>query len=135
MTKIRLKQINQNELYNYVTGIASSFISNLPSVNLDNPIYLDYNYSKNSSNLNEKYFNIFDSTENITGNLPTIQNKKKFLIKNINVGMLTILPSGNQKIDGFNDLKLLSGQSAELIAISGSNFTGWLSIDTNGGLS
>lgn len=134
MPKIRLKQIDQNDLYLYVSGIVSANNANLNSINFTNPMYLDYQYNTISSNLNNNYFNIFNSTSDITASLPLIENRKKFLIKNMNVGVLTITPSGSQKIDGYNNLQLLSGQSAELIGITGNNFTGWIVSNTNIGL-
>lgn len=135
MPQIRLKQINDQELSTYVSGVWSQNASSLAAGINDNPTVLDYSYNNSSASVSSKYFNIFDSSADVSASLPSVQDKKRFLFKNINVGILSITPSGNQKIDSFNDVKLYSGQSLEILGVSQSAFTGWVTLNSNGGLS
>lgn len=138
MPQIRLKQINDSELSSYISGIWEQNRTSLSSSINNNPNILDYDYYVNqnfSAGASSKYFNIFNSSVSVTANLNSVEDKKRFLFKNINSGILTIVPSGIQTIDSFSDVKLYSGQSLEILGVARSNFTGWLTLNSNGGLS
>lgn len=131
MPKIRLKQINEQELGTYVNAaVQEAAIALNPSVLNNNPTSLDFSYNLTNANINEKYLNVFNSIEDVTASLPAVQNKKRFLIKNLNYGVVTVLPSGTQKIDGYSQLNVLSGQSLELLGVSEINLTGWIVINS-----
>lgn len=138
MPQIRLKQINDSELSSYISGIWEQNRTSLSSSINNNPNILDYDYYVNqnfSAGASSKYFNIFNSSVSVTANLNSVEDKKRFLFKNINSGILTIVPSGIQTIDSFSDVKLYSGQSLEILGVARSAFTGWVTLNSNGGLS
>ena len=93
----------------------------------------NYNYFTTSITLGDNYINLANSSTNITGTLPSITNGQNYIIKNLNIGTLTV--TGSAAIDGNVYLKLYKNESVHLIGVSNIGFTGWVSLNTNPGIS
>lgn len=92
-----------------------------------------YNYFTNNITLNNNYINLANSTGNITVTLPVITSGRNYIIKNLNTGTLTV--TGANLIDGYVNLKLYKNESAHLLGVNNVGFTGWVSLNTNPGIS
>jgi hypothetical protein len=93
----------------------------------------DYNYFTTSITLGNIYINLANSTSGITATLPSIANGRNYIVKNLNTGTLTV--TGSNFIDGNVNLKLYKNESAHLLGVRNIGFTGWVSLNTNPGIS
>ena len=93
----------------------------------------DYNYFTTSTTLGNSYINLANSTSAITVTLPSIASGRNYIVKNLNTGTLTV--TGSNSIDGNANLKLYKNESAHLLGVNNIGFTGWVSLNTNPGIS
>lgn len=93
----------------------------------------DYNYFTTSTTLGNSYINLANSTSAITATLPSISSGRNYIVKNLNTGTLTV--TGSNLIDGNVNLKLYKNESAHLLGVRNIGFTGWVSLNTNAGIS
>jgi hypothetical protein len=93
----------------------------------------NYNYFTTNLTLSDNYINLANSSSNITATLPSITSGRNYIIKNLNTGTLTV--TGSATIDGNPNLKLYKNESAHLLGVSNIGFTGWISLNTNPGIS
>jgi hypothetical protein len=93
----------------------------------------DYNYFTTSITLGNSYINLANSTSAITATLPSIASGRNYIVKNLNTGTLTV--TGSNFIDGNVNLKLYKNESAHLLGVRNIGFTGWVSLNTNPGIS
>jgi hypothetical protein len=93
----------------------------------------DYNYFTTSITLGNSYINLANSTSGITATLPSIASGRNYIVKNLNTGTLTV--TGLNSIDGNVNLKLHKKESAHLLGVNNVGFTGWVSLNTNPGIS
>lgn len=93
----------------------------------------DYNYFTTSVTLGNYYINLANSTSGITATLPSIASGRNYIVKNLNTGTLTV--TGSNFIDGNVNLKLYKNESAHLLGVNNIGFTGWVSLNTNPGIS
>ena len=93
----------------------------------------DYNYFTTSTTLGNSYINLANSTSGITATLPSITSGRNYIVKNLNTGTLTV--TGSNSIDGNVNLKLYKNESAHLLGVRNIGFTGWVSLNTNPGIS
>ena len=93
----------------------------------------DYNYFTTSITLGNSYINLANSTSGITATLPSIASGRNYIVKNLNTGTLTV--TGSNFIDGNVNLKLYKNESAHLLGVNNVGFTGWVSLNTNPGIS
>ena len=93
----------------------------------------DYNYFTTSITLGNIYINLANSTSGITATLPSIASGRNYIVKNLNTGTLTV--TGSNFIDGNVNLKLYKNESAHLLGVRNIGFTGWVSLNTNPGIS
>lgn len=93
----------------------------------------NYNYFITSITLGNSYINLANSTSGITGTLPSITSGRNYIVKNLNTGTLTV--TGSNSIDGNVNLKLYKNESAHLLGVNNVGFTGWVSLNTNPGIS
>jgi len=114
-----------------ISGV-KTFTSNIFAPNL---VYSsgDYNYFTTSITLGNNYINLANSTSGITGTLPAIASGRNYIVKNLNTGTLTV--TGSNFIDGNVNLKLYKNESAHLLGVNNVGFTGWVSLNTNPGIS
>jgi hypothetical protein len=92
-----------------------------------------YNYFTTSITLGNSYINLANSTSGITATLPSIASGRNYIVKNLNTGTLTV--TGLNSIDGNVNLKLHKKESAHLLGVNNIGFTGWVSLNTNPGIS
>ena len=114
-----------------ISGV-KTFTSNIFAPNL---VYSsgDYNYFTTSITLGNNYINLANSASGITGTLPAIASGRNYIVKNLNTGTLTV--TGSNFIDGNVNLKLYKNESAHLLGVNNAGFTGWVSLNTNPGIS
>jgi hypothetical protein len=93
----------------------------------------DYNYFTTSITLGNNYINLANSTSGITATLPSIASGRNYIVKNLNTGTLTV--TGSALIDGNVNVKLYKNESAHLLGVNNIGFTGWVSLNTNPGIS
>lgn len=93
----------------------------------------DYNYFTASTTLGNSYINLANSTSVITATLPSIASGRNYIVKNLNTGTLTV--TGSNLIDGYSNLKLYKNESAHLLGVNNVGFTGWVTLNTNAGVS
>lgn len=93
----------------------------------------DYNYFTTSITLGNIYINLANSTSGITATLPSIASGRNYIVKNLNTGTLTV--TGSNSIDGNVNVKLYKNESAHLLGVNNVGFTGWVSLNTNPGIS
>ena len=93
----------------------------------------NYNYFIVSTTLGNNYINLANSTSGITATLPSIASGRNYIVKNLNTGTLTV--TGSNSIDGNVNLKLYKNESAHLLGVKNVGFTGWVSLNTNPGIS
>ena len=117
---------------NQTIGGVKTFTSNIFAPNL---VYSsgDYNYFTTSITLGNIYINLANSPSAITATLPSIASGRNYIIKNLNTGTLTV--TGSNFIDGNVNLKLYKNESAHLFGVNNVGFTGWVSLNTNPGIS
>jgi hypothetical protein len=96
-------------------------------------INTSYNYFTTNITLGDNYINLANSTSGITVNLPSIVSGRNYIIKNLNTGILTV--TGSNSIDENFNLKLYKNESAHLLGVNNIGFTGWVSLNTNPGIS
>ena len=92
-----------------------------------------YNYFTINITLGNNYINLANSTSGITATLPSIASGRNYIVKNLNTGTLTV--TGSNFIDGNVNLKLYKNESAHLLGVNNVGFTGWVSLNTNPGIS
>ena len=93
----------------------------------------DYNYFTTSTTLGNSYVNLANSTSGITATLPSIASGRNYIVKNLNTGTLTV--TGSALIDGNVNVKLYKNESTHLLGVRNIGFTGWVSLNTNPGIS
>jgi hypothetical protein len=93
----------------------------------------NYNYFITNITLGNSYINLANSTSAITATLPSIASGRNYIVKNLNTGTLTV--TGSNFIDGNVNLKLYKNESAHLLGVRNIGFTGWVSLNTNPGIS
>ena len=95
-------------------------------------------YSYNTTNFifGENYLNFVNSSNNITGTLPSgIISGINYYVKNLNTGILLITGSGQRTIDGFSTVNLYKNESLQLVGVNNSGYTGWVTISAGNGVS
>jgi hypothetical protein len=95
-----------------------------------------YNYVDSNFTFGNAYINIANSSNNITGTLPSeITSGINYYVKNLNIGILLITGSGQRTIDGFSTINLYKNESLQLIGVNNVGYTGWVSLSTDIGVS
>jgi hypothetical protein len=123
---------NQNILGNKIFDNTGAF----NTLSVTNKKLTSYSYLTSNFIFGDNYINLINSVNRITGVLPsTIISGINYYVKNLNTGILTIIPSGNRNIDGFSDLNLYKNESLQLIGVNNVGYTGWVTISTNIGIS
>ena len=95
-------------------------------------------YSYNSTNFifGNTYINIVNSSNNITGTLPSgITSGINYYVKNLNTGTLLITGSGQRTIDGFSTVNLYRNESLQLLGVNNVGYTGWVTLSADNGVS
>jgi hypothetical protein len=95
-------------------------------------------YSYNSTNFifGNTYINIVNSSNNITGTLPSgITSGINYYVKNLNTGILLITGSGQRTIDGFSNVNLYKNESLQLLGVNNIGYTGWVTLSADNGVS
>lgn len=96
-------------------------------------IEINYNYFSNNITLGSNYINLGNSATGITANLPVVVSGVNYIVKNLNTGIITL--TGSNLIDGYTNLKLYKNESAHLLGVNNIGYTGWVTLNTNGGIS
>ena len=126
------QDVNQGDAgFKTINGV-KTFTSNIFAPNL---VYNsgDYNYFTTSITLGSSYINLANSTSGITATLSSIASGRNYIVKNLNTGVVTL--TGSNNIDGYSNLKLYKNESAHLLGVNNVGFTGWVTLNTNGGIS
>lgn len=126
---IRLKQLDISEITGYLRGVGFSFGgSTETAIN-------DFNYLTGvNNNLGNIYLNIINYGGFSNAKLPDLTNGARINIKKLNSGILNISGELNVLIDGEKSLILAEDESIELLGVKNSMYSGWISINSNGGV-
>jgi hypothetical protein len=95
-----------------------------------------YNYVNTNFTFGNTYINIINSSNNITGTLPSgITSGINYYVKNLNTGILLITGYGQRSIDGFLNINLYKNESLQLLGVNNVGYTGWVTLSADNGVS
>jgi hypothetical protein len=106
------------------------------TVQIRNKKLSSYNYINSNFTFGDTYINIANSSNNITGTLPSeITSGINYYVKNLNTGVLLITGTNQRTIDGFSTINLYKNESLQLLGVNNIGYTGWVALNADNGVS